>query len=123
MCLFCENEAPTVTQTVKNPPAVWKTWGSIPGLGRSSRRAWPPTPVFLPRESPWMEEPGRLQSMGSQSDMTERLSTLCAVEGLTRSLGARETGAESGWRLGDQGRCPPYLSSLSPFLVSSLYFL
>ena len=30
------------------------------------RRAWPPTPIFLPRESPWTEEPGRLQSMGSQ---------------------------------------------------------
>ena len=25
-----------------------------------------PTPVFSPRESPWMEEPGGLQSMGSQ---------------------------------------------------------
>ena len=30
------------------------------------RRAWQPTPVFLPGESPWTEEPGRLQSMGSQ---------------------------------------------------------
>ena len=30
------------------------------------RRAWLPTPVFLPGESPWTEEPGRLQSMGSQ---------------------------------------------------------
>ena len=26
----------------------------------------PETPVFLPGESPWTEEPGRLQSMGSQ---------------------------------------------------------
>ena len=25
-----------------------------------------PTPVFLPWEIPWTEEPGRLQSMGSQ---------------------------------------------------------
>ena len=25
-----------------------------------------PTPVFLPGESPWTEEPGGLQSMGSQ---------------------------------------------------------
>ena len=31
------------------------------------RRAWQPTPVFLPGESPWTEEPGGLQSMGSQS--------------------------------------------------------
>ena len=30
------------------------------------RRPWQPTPVFLPGESPWTEEPGRLQSMGLQ---------------------------------------------------------
>ena len=30
------------------------------------RRKWQPTPVFLPGESPWTEEPGGLQSMGSQ---------------------------------------------------------
>ena len=37
------------------------------------KRKWQPTPVFLPRESPWTEKPGRLQSMGSQRvlDMTE----------------------------------------------------
>ena len=41
--------------------------GSIPGSGRSpGGRAWQPTPVFLPGESSWTEEPGRLQSMGSQ---------------------------------------------------------
>ena len=28
--------------------------------------AWQPTPVFLPGESLWTEEPGRLQSTGSQ---------------------------------------------------------
>ena len=40
---------------------------SIPGLGRLPwRRAWQSTPVFLPRESPWKEEPDRLSSMGSQ---------------------------------------------------------
>ena len=30
------------------------------------RRAWQSTPVLLPGESPWTEEPGRLQSLGSQ---------------------------------------------------------
>ena len=30
------------------------------------KRAWQPTPVFLPGESPWTEEPDGLQSMGSQ---------------------------------------------------------
>ena len=29
------------------------------------KRAWQPTPVFLPGESSWTEEPGRLQSKGS----------------------------------------------------------
>ena len=39
--------------------------GLIPGLGRSPRRrAWQPTPVFLPGESPCTAEPGGLQSMG-----------------------------------------------------------
>ena len=35
--------------------------GKIPG-----RRAWQPTLVFLPGESPWTEETDRLQFMGSQ---------------------------------------------------------
>ena len=30
------------------------------------RKAWQPTPVFLPEEPPWTEEPSGLQSMGSQ---------------------------------------------------------
>ena len=46
----------------KNPPAMWETWVRAPW-----RRAWQPTPVFLPGESSWTEEPGGLQSMGSQS--------------------------------------------------------
>ena len=32
----------------------------------SWRRAWQPTLVFLPGESPWTEEPGGIQSIGSQ---------------------------------------------------------
>ena len=35
--------------------------GSVLGLGRSpGGGAWQPTPVFLPGESPWTEEPGGL---------------------------------------------------------------
>ena len=30
------------------------------------RRVWQPSPVFLPGESLWTEEPGGLQSMGLQ---------------------------------------------------------
>jgi len=40
--------------------------GFDPGGKIPWRRAWQPTPVFLPEESPWTEEPGGLQSMGSQ---------------------------------------------------------
>ena len=40
--------------------------GSIPGWGDPLEKAWQPTPVFLPGESPWTEEPGGLQSIGSQ---------------------------------------------------------
>ena len=43
-------------------------------LQHGGRRQWHPTPVLLPGKIPWTEEPGRLQSMGSQrSDTTERL--------------------------------------------------
>jgi len=31
------------------------------------KRSWQSTPVFLPEESLWTEEPGGLQSIGSQS--------------------------------------------------------
>ena len=49
--------------------------GLIPGK-IPWRRAWQPTPVLLPGESPWTEEPGGLQSWGrKESDTTERIST------------------------------------------------
>ena len=32
----------------------------------SWKRAWQPTPVFLPGQCPWTEEPGELQSVESQ---------------------------------------------------------
>ena len=43
--------APLVAQLVKNPPAMEKP-GFDPWVGKiPSRRAWQPTPVFLPEES------------------------------------------------------------------------
>ena len=42
--------------------------GFDPWVGRILwRRAWQPTPVLLPGESPWTEESSKLQFMGSQS--------------------------------------------------------
>ena len=52
-------------------------------------REWQPTPVFLPGESPWTEEPGGLQSMGSQrfghdlSDLTHTYKSLVKHESFT----------------------------------------
>ena len=58
--------ASLVTQMVKNLPVMQETWVS-PWVGKIPwRRAWQPTPLFLPGESPWTEGPGGLQSMGSQ---------------------------------------------------------
>ena len=47
---------------VKNLPANAGDVGSIPGSGRSLREA----NGILAWERPWIEEPGMLQSMGSQ---------------------------------------------------------
>ena len=55
-----------VAQMVNNPPAMLETWIWSVGLKIPWRWAWEPTPVFLPGESPRTEEPGGLQSMGSQ---------------------------------------------------------
>ena len=57
-------------------PLLWLRWSRIclqcggpsfsPWVRKVRwRRAPQPTPVFLPGESPWTEEPGGLQSMGS----------------------------------------------------------
>ena len=54
--LWC---ASLVAQIVKNLPTILETW--VRSLG-PWRRAWQPTPAFLPGESTWTEEPGGLQS-------------------------------------------------------------
>ena len=53
---------------VNNLPAVLEIqemWVQSLGWEDPLRRAWQPTPVFLPEESPWTEEPGGLYSMGT----------------------------------------------------------
>ena len=53
---------------VKNPPAMQEPQETkVRSLGwEDSLEKGMATPVFLPGESPWTEEPGRLQSMGLQ---------------------------------------------------------
>ena len=56
----------------------------------SWRREWLPTPVFLPGESQWTEEPGGLPPRGhKESDTTKRLRTHTAEE--------RWAGPGAGW--------------------------
>ena len=63
-----KKRASLVAQTVKNLPAMWETW--VRSLGQED----PPPPEegmathsrILAWRIPWTEEPGGLQSMGSQ---------------------------------------------------------
>ena len=60
--------------------------GFDPWVGKIPwRRARQPTPVFLPGESPWTEEPGRLQSMGLQRVahdwVTKHSTAVCRICG------------------------------------------
>ena len=51
---------------VKNPPANVGDMGSIPESGRSLEKEMAAHPSVLARRTPWTEEPGKLQSMGSK---------------------------------------------------------
>jgi len=64
-----------VTLVVKNPPGHAgdiRVMGSVPGLGRSPGGGHGNPLQFLAWRILWTEEPGKLQSMGSQKvSMTE----------------------------------------------------
>ena len=51
---------------VKSLPAVWETQVRSQVWEDPHRRKWQPTPILLPGKSVDREEPGRLQSVGSQ---------------------------------------------------------
>ena len=61
----------------------YKRLGFDPWVGKIPwRRTWQPTPVFFPAESPWTEEPSRLQSIGSPSwTWVKQLSTHTSERG------------------------------------------
>ena len=56
-----EKEMTTRSSILARRPGFDLQVGKIPW-----RRAWQPTPVVLPGEALWTEEPGGLQFMGSQ---------------------------------------------------------
>ena len=55
-----------VAQLVKNPPAMWETWVQFLGWEDLLEKEKATHSRFLAWRIPWTEEPGRLQSMGSQ---------------------------------------------------------
>ena len=62
-----ESAASLVAHVVKNPPTMPKTW--VQSLGREDplEEGTATHSSILAWEIPWTEEPGGLQSMGSQS--------------------------------------------------------
>ena len=64
-----------MAQTVKNLPAMQETQVRSLGQEESLEKGMATHSSILSGGIPWTEEPGRLQSMGSQeSDMTEQLT-------------------------------------------------
>ena len=67
--------ASLVAQSVKNLPAMQETWVGFLGWEDSLEKEIATHFGILAWRIPWNEEPGRLQSMGSQeSDTTSRLN-------------------------------------------------
>ena len=58
--------ASLVAQLVKNLPAIWKTWVRSLGWEDPLEEGMATHSSILAWRIPWAEEPGRLQSMGSQ---------------------------------------------------------
>ena len=56
-----------MAQMVKSLPTIWETWVQPLGWEDLLENALAVHSSILAWRIPWMEEPGRLQSMGSQS--------------------------------------------------------
>ena len=55
-----------MAQTVKNPPAMWEAWVQSLSWEYPLEKETATHTSILAWRIPWTEEPGRLQSMGSQ---------------------------------------------------------
>ena len=54
-------------------PAMWETWVQSLGKEDPLEKEMTTHSSILAWKIPWTEDPGRLQSMGLQTDMTEQL--------------------------------------------------
>ena len=55
-----------MAQMVKRLPTMWETWVRSLGWEDPLEKEMATHSSTLARKIPWMEEPGKLQSMGSQ---------------------------------------------------------
>ena len=60
------NQGAVMAQTVKRLPTMWETWVQSLGWEDLLEKEMATHSSILAWKIPWMEEPGRLQSMGSQ---------------------------------------------------------
>ena len=58
--------SPPVAQLLKNLPVMWETWVQFLGWEDLLEKEMAIYSSILAWKIPWMEEPGRIQSMGSQ---------------------------------------------------------
>ena len=70
-----------MAQTVKNPPPMQETWVQSLGQEDPLEKGMETHTSILAWRIPWTEEPGRLQSMGSQSYDTQGSSSPAALLG------------------------------------------
>ena len=66
VCVYYINGASLLVQTVKNLPAVQETWVQSLGWEDPLEKEMATHSRILAWKIPWTEEPGGLQSMGSQ---------------------------------------------------------
>ena len=65
MCTL-QSLASLVAQMIKNLPAMWETWVQSLGWEDPLQEGMAIHSSILAWTIPWIEDPGRLQSMGSQ---------------------------------------------------------
>ena len=117
---FSESQtwASQVVLVVKKPPAKagdTRDSCSIPGSGRSPEKEMATYPSVLAWRTPWAEEPGRLQSTGSQKrDTTERFRTQSQTHPRDDGMTGLPPSPEAGPHVPEKQGCrwtlgPPHL--------------
>ena len=65
-------------------PETWEAWVWSPGWKDPWRRTWQPTPVFLPGESPWTEEPDTVHRATRRQTLLKWPSTQAGLSKLLK---------------------------------------